>query len=100
MKYSIKKHAKGNYFIKVSKRAFSVDYCYMIFADLYFKSNFRDIKKLLSMTEEECMVEVEITFKTNLETLEIILAIAEDYAYYTTTELEMIIDEIRLGEEK
>tara|TARA_R110000787_G_scaffold90842_3_gene191624 strand:+ start:3744 stop:3899 length:156 start_codon:yes stop_codon:yes gene_type:complete len=51
------------------------------------------------MEEQEGVKEVEITFKTDLETLEIILAIAKDYPYYTTTELEMIIDEIKLGEE-
>ena len=99
MKYSITKHANSKYLIKVGKRSYSTDHDYQIFCDLYFKSSFRDIKKLLSMEEQEGVKEVEITFKTDLETLEIILAIAKDYPYYTTTELEMIIDEIKLGEE-
>lgn len=99
MKYTITKHANSKYFIKVSKRSYSTDHDYLIFCDLYFKSNFRDIKRLLHMEEQEGVKEVEITFKADLETLEIILAIAKDYPYYTTTELEMIIDEIRLGEE-
>jgi hypothetical protein len=99
MNYSIQKHANGNYLIKVSKESYTEDYNYMLFCDLYFKSNFRDIKKLLNMEECEGVTHSEITLKTSLETLEIVLAIAKDFPYYTTTELEQIIDEINLGEE-
>ena len=96
MKYSINKHANDKYLITVTKAGYLRDKQYEPFCELFFHSNFRDVKRFLNMEQEEGVLEVSITMKASLETLEITLAIMEDYKYYDTTGLEDSIKEIKL----
>ncbi len=100
MKYKIEKHANGKYLVTVSKVPYAYDEQYKTYNDLYFHDRFRDVKKFLNMEEQEGVMEVQITFKADLETLEITLAIIEENPYYYTLSLESIINEIKTMENK
>lgn len=100
MQTTINKHALGQYLIVVMNLGYSYDRQYEVFNDLYFHYKFRDVKRFLNMKEEDGVTECGFTFKASLETLEITLAIVEEYKYYDTSGLENIIkrkeEEIRL----
>lgn len=99
MDFKIKKHAKGLFKVTVSKQPYAFDKEYEVFCDLYFKDQFRDVKRFLKMEEWEGINTCEISMKASLETFEIVLEIVEDRKYYDVNGLKNIINEIKNVEE-
>ena len=98
MQYSISKHANSLYRVWVGQEGCRADTQLTVFKNIYVYPEYSDIRKEINIMQTLYGFGTTYTFKTDLETLEIILDIFSDHGYYSLTGLKEIIEEIKIHE--
>ena len=100
MDYTIKKHAKGKYLVKVFQLCWKMsDPVWLPFKHVSKFPEYSDIRKeinFLGFPSDKDVV--SYSFSTDEEILEIIVDILADNKYYDLTELRSILNDIKLLE--
>jgi hypothetical protein len=92
MKTKVTKHAKGLYLISFETHAhqqYNSDW--LPLSNLCDFPEYRDLKKLLLMEKSGGDTAI-MTFKTNYENFELVVAILEDNKYYDLTEMKNVLN--------
>ena len=93
MKIQVTKHAKGLFEVEISTLAHHQSASeWEPFHNLYRFPEYKDLKKEINMVESSEGDQAVFTFKTDVETYEIIVDILSDHKYYNLTQMKEILN--------